>query len=195
MNLLRYNETTWEGNPVSLLTDNLNNWSIKIVAIQKISEVLKKCKLKHGMCGTPIYKAWVSMLQRCENPKSSVYKWYGGRNISVCERWHDFRNFFADMGERPEGLTLDRWPDKDGNYEPGNCRWATWEEQANNRRLKSCGPCKPRWFCAINKKIGIECRYYNQQAFAREWGLDVRNISICLRGIRKTCKGWKFKYF
>lgn len=62
------------------------------------------------------------------------YAIYGGRGVVVCERWRaSFQNFLADMGERPEGMTIDRYPDKDGNYEPSNCRWATLKEQPNNR--------------------------------------------------------------
>lgn len=67
------------------------------------------------------------------NPKSASYPNYGGRGIKVCERWMDFDNFLADMGERPEGLEIDR-KDNDGNYEPGNCRWATIKQQCNNTR-------------------------------------------------------------
>jgi hypothetical protein len=74
------------------------------------------------------------MLARCNNPKRDKYKDYGGRGITVCERWLEFENFLEDMGERPEGKTLDRYPNKNGNYEPGNCRWATHSQQMRNRR-------------------------------------------------------------
>jgi hypothetical protein len=73
------------------------------------------------------------MRSRCLNPNYDKYPFYGGRGITICERWNSFENFLADMGERPEGLTLDR-RNNDGNYEPSNCRWATALEQRHNRR-------------------------------------------------------------
>lgn len=82
---------------------------------------------------TPTYNSWRGMIERCTNPKQAHYARYGGRGVTVCERWTVFENFLSDMGERPPGLTLDR-KNNDGNYEPGNCRWATNQEQRHNRR-------------------------------------------------------------
>jgi len=83
---------------------------------------------------TKTFNAWNNMLSRCTNPRRPDYKHYGGRGIVVCERWRDFRNFLIDMGECPRGCSLDRHPDKNGNYEPGNCRWATQSQQMRNTR-------------------------------------------------------------
>lgn len=89
----------------------------------------------HGGKGTRAYVIWQSMKQRCLNPKHENYKDYGGRGIVICERWvSSFENFLDDMGEPPAGMSIDRFPDTDGNYEPANCRWADAFQQARNTR-------------------------------------------------------------
>lgn len=85
------------------------------------------------MINTKVYWVWGDMVGRCQNINHAAYKNYGGRGIKVCERWRVFRNFSADMGDRPEGGMLDR-KNNDGNYEPGNCKWSTRKEQNSNRR-------------------------------------------------------------
>lgn len=87
----------------------------------------------HGMSGTPTWVTWNQMWQRCTNQNMPNYRYYGARGITISWRWNSFQNFLADMGERPEGHTLDR-KDPNGNYEPGNCRWVTPKQQANGRR-------------------------------------------------------------
>lgn len=146
---------------------------------------------KHGMSDTSTYNSWHSMLQRCENPNYPEYKYWGGRGIRVCVHWHDFQNFFADMGIRPNGLTLDR-KNNDGNYEPGNCRWATIQEQRVNSRSASHGPQKQSWFRAWYKDMMCQFLSNNQHEFARQHNLNQRHISECLCGIHKTHKSWTF---
>jgi hypothetical protein len=86
---------------------------------------------RHSSTQHYLYSTWEGMRLRCNNPNFKQYKDYGGRGIKVCKRWNDFRLFLADMGERPEGYTIDRI-NNDGNYEPSNCRWASWCEQATH---------------------------------------------------------------
>jgi hypothetical protein len=87
--------------------------------------------------GASIYRCWLDLWARCTNPKCRAWKNYGGRGIRVCERWRKFENFLKDMGIKPSlKHSIDRYPNNDGNYEPGNCRWATAKEQIANRRKK-----------------------------------------------------------
>lgn len=90
---------------------------------------------KHGHWGKPEYFSYWNMLQRCLNPNYHSFHRYGGRGVTVCSRWKkSFANFLADMGHKKSPrLTLDRFPDPNGNYEPSNCRWATWKQQAENK--------------------------------------------------------------
>lgn len=99
------------------------------------SEVTKARSIRHGMTRTAEYRAWLQLIQRCTVPQNPKYPSYGGRGIRVCDRWRNsFEAFLSDMGKRPSpDLSIDRI-NNDGNYEPGNCRWATRSQQARNTR-------------------------------------------------------------
>lgn len=106
-------------------------------------ETIGERSTKHGHtrgpARSPTYRSWNSMLTRCTNPNVSAYPYYGGSGVSVCARWRSFETFLADVGERPSlKYSLDRHPNRAGNYEPGNVRWATKREQRlNQRRIRS----------------------------------------------------------
>jgi len=89
---------------------------------------------RHGLSDTPIHRVWSDMKYRCELPTNQAYPRYGGRGITVCERWQTFENFLEDMGDKPPGMSIDRI-DNDKGYEPSNCRWATDLEQSRNRSV------------------------------------------------------------
>lgn len=125
----------------------------------------------------PLYSIWSDMKQRCFNQNHAAYKYYGARSISVCERWLTFENFVEDMGERPTGTSLDRI-NNDGNYEPGNCRWATPKEQMSNRRVESKARASSKSGILGVRKIGkkwqargrhgVNIGYYQTKAEAIE---------------------------
>lgn len=106
---------------------------------------------------TKAYRSWRAMRSRCLNPKHAAYPYYGGRGITIDPRWDDFANFLADMGERPDGMTLDR-KESSGNYCKNNCRWATKEEQQNNTRF--------------NRMITA----FGETKTASEWARDARCV-------------------
>lgn len=128
----------------------------------------------HGLSDTPEYMAWGDMIKRCTNPNDKGYHNYGGRGISVCYRWlSSFENFYADMGPRPsDDHSIDR-RDNDGNYEPGNCHWATKEEQDNNRRT--------------NRVFYYKDKRYTISQLAKEFGINYETLRNRLN------RGWSIE--
>lgn len=105
-------------------------------ARENSEKMVKHEATRNGSLLWPTYRTWIAMIHRCTNPGIDAYRNYGAKGVTVCERWRDFKNFVQDMGQRPSLLlSIDRI-DPYGNYEPGNCRWATDEQQRNNKRRR-----------------------------------------------------------
>lgn len=129
---------------------------------------------KHGMSGTPVYRAWAAMHSRCTNSKTPQYAGYGGRGIHVCKRWAKFENFYADMGDPPAGCSIER-KNNNGMYSPKNCVWATAAEQHKNRRNSrniTFGGVTDT-LAAHARRVGLRYDTVYYRIFKRGWAVDI----------------------
>lgn len=124
---------------------------------------------KHGMCYSYTYRSWQNARDRCNNPNNPAYKKYGGRGITVCDKWNNFENFVKDMGERPNGMSLDRI-NNDKGYSKENCRWANAVLQSNNRRniKKYKGKSMAEW----SRLTGIKPSTIRQRVYVYGWPME-----------------------
>jgi len=178
-----YNSAVWKCRCECGVEKDINGASLRTGATTSCGclqrEVARSSKnnLSHGYHNTPTYFSWQNMLTRCTNPNYKQWNDYGGRGITVCERWRTFENFLADMGEKPDDSSIDR-KDNDGNYEPGNCQWVTRAEQSMNKRTTITwgGKTVAQWAA----DLGVN--YYTIQRRLKKFGtLFPENIRITSR--------------
>jgi len=162
-------------------------------------EIKKTVNIIHGDSGSRLFKIWIGIKQRCLNSKNKHYKYYGGRGITICERWLDYVNFKEDMHKSylehinlhgESDTTIDR-TNKNGNYELNNCKWSTRHEQILNRKVM-------KKFKATYIEPGESFGYVefcdNREEFAEKYGLTRSAISQCLHGKQKQTHDWIFEF-
>lgn len=153
----------------------------------------------HGCASTKTYQIWRGIIDRCHNPNSHAYKWYGTKGIIVCKKWRDdFSTFLADMGERPDGMTIDRIKNHLG-YAPGNCRWATRKQQANNKQNNVLFTCHGKsqtasqWADEIGIKRSTLYARLHSKRMTIERALSFKDRVVAkatLNGETKTMADW-----
>lgn len=187
------------GNEVEVITGDLRNGNTTSCGCY-IRELHADRLRIHGMSKTTTYNVWASMLQRCNNPNSDKYQYYGGRGITVCERWHVFENFLADMGERPsKNHSIDRI-DNDREYGPDNCRWTTMRRQNRNRRSNIEIEYQGETMCLVDwaDRLGLKYETVRQRIQNQGWSVEnafshpikPRELEITYNGDTLTLRQW-----
>lgn len=194
---------------LTILAEDQSNWSCqcecgKIKHIRKsefIAGYHKSCGClrgeNHGMSNTPEYQIWVGMKRRCFDVKKDNYSKYGGRGIAVCDRWMSFINFYADMGPRPSNKHSIERQNVNGNYEPGNCYWATLIEQANNKRNNVVFSIDGQNISRMDlcrkyniNRVTLKDRLKKGMALKEALIVPVRKTKIYFNGESKTLQEW-----
>lgn len=163
---------------------SLRGWKSKSCGCVRNEKTIAR-NTTHGAYRTPEYNSWRSMLRRCYDPDSNRFARYGGRGIIVCPEWHTFDGFLKDMGKKPTPEhSIDRFPNVDGNYEPGNCRWATESQQQNNRTtnrlVTASGKTKTMSEWAVELGCKVATLWYRLDA---GWS-DEKTVSTSIRARR-----------
>ena len=165
------------GNLLNVVSGHLLSGHSTSCGCTRLQNSIKATKLsntRHGMNGTKEYHAWSELKQRCNNPKEPQYKNYGARGIKVCDRWlHSFENFYEDMGNAPDGCSIDRI-DVNGDYCPENCRWADNETQQYNRRdtVKITFDGITETLLYWSKKTGIPAKNLYSRFHIMKWSAE-----------------------
>ena len=183
-------------------TVNLTSGGVKSCGCLR-SETSQKIHFKHGLTNSPEYTIWQNMIRRCYDRKNSSFQYYGHRGIKVCDRWHTFVNFLADMRHKlSPDHTIERI-DNNGNYEPSNCRWATWREQSINKRntITITFNDQTKTLVEWSHSTGIYYKVLQARLDRYKWSVErafteksgkyrKNNIWVVYNGQRKTLSEW-----
>jgi len=174
----RHNQTRWRcrcecGSEKVVLQSTLARGDAKSCGCLSSRNRIGDRTRSHGKTGSTTYAVYRAMMQRCYDKNADRYADYGGRGIYVCDRWQTFQGFYADMGDRPSGMTLDRL-DNSGPYSPENCQWRSYKSQARNRRTNRLLTFGGETLCVAEwgERTGIKPATIHRRIFVYEWPVE-----------------------